>query len=248
MNSMRNAGSAVIFGAADAFGSEIAVRLAEENYIVHGCAENGERPADMPAAAALHVVDADDGISLARFFAETGTVDVLVVNVPATAGETGFLDVSDAAFEGAMRHFLFTPVAIAQAALPFMAPGTRIVFVSSRGYLGAWGGAHLMAASAALVAMARSMSLELAERHIAVNLVAPDFVGSKWDRPQSRRTVANAVSYLASPDSGVSGETLLVDGGRSLRMTESRRRQGQDQAHPQSAAGAKLLDRNPAST
>ena len=205
MNSMRDAGSAVIFGAADAFGSEIAARLAADGYAVHSCA-------------------AADAVALKAFFSHAGTVEVLVINVPATAGETNFLDVSDAAFDGAMRHFLFTPVAVAQAALPSMAPGARIVFVSSRGYLGAWGGAQLMAASAALVAMARSMSLELAERHIAVNLVAPEFVGSKWDQPQARRAVANAVSYMADPDTGVSGETLLVDGGRSLRMTESRRR------------------------
>lgn len=221
MNNVINAGSAVIFGAADAFGSEIAARLAADGYTVRGCAANGERPGDMPPAVTLHAVDPE---SLKTFFSTIGMVDVLVINVPATARNTGFLDVSDAAFEDAMRHFLFRPVASAQAALPSMQAGARIVFVSSRGYLGAWGGAHLMAASAALVAMSRSMSLELAEKQIAVNLVAPDFIGSRWDQPASRRAVANAVSFLANPDTGVSGETLLVDGGRSLRMTESRRR------------------------
>ena len=203
MSAMCNAGSAILFGAADAFGSEIAARLADD-YTVACCEGTGAE-------------------SLQAVFSGSDKVDVLVINVPAETGETGFLDISDAAFDRAMQHFVCRPVAIAQAALPAMATGARIVFVSSKGYLGAWGGAHLMAASAALAAMARSMSLELAGRQIAVNLVAPDFVGSKWDQPQSRRAVASAVAYLANPDSGMSGETLLIDSGRSLRMAESRR-------------------------
>ena len=211
MDTMRIAGSAVIIGAAEAFGIEIAERLAADGYALRA----------MPAPQHTQALDTrQDG----AFPGETEKVDVLVINVPAAAGDAGFLEISDAAFVAAMQHYLFAPVAATQAALPSLAHGARIVFISSRGYLGAWGGAHLMAASAALAAMARSLSLELADRHISVNMVAPDFIGSKWDQPRSRRAVANAVSCLASPDNGVSGETMLVDGGRSLRMTESRRR------------------------
>ena len=211
MDSMRIAGSAAIIGAAEPFGIEITEKLAADGYTLQALPSPGP----------------DHGfvtLQNAAFSSAGEKVDVLVINVPATTGYAGFLEISDTAFATAMQHYLFAPVAATQAALPSLAQGARIVFISSRGYLGAWGGAHLMAASAALAAMARSLSLELADRQISVNLVAPDFIGSKWDQPRSRRAVANAVSYLASPDTGVSGETMLVDGGRSLRMTESRRR------------------------
>lgn len=211
MDTMRIDGSAAIIGAAEAFGIEIAERLAADGYALQ-C---------LPAP---EYTCASDTPQNAAFFDGTNKVDVLVINVPAAAGEDGFLEISDTAFAAAMQHYLFGPVAATQAALPSLVQGARIVFVSSRGYLGAWGGAHLMAASAALVAMARSLSLELAHREISVNLVAPDFIGSRWDQPQSRRAVANAVSYLACPETGVTGETILVDGGHSLRMAESRRR------------------------
>lgn len=202
MDNIRIAGSAALIGAGEAFGIEIAERLAADGYALRAL------PAPQPAHAS----------------GATEKIDVLVINVPAAAGDDGFLDISDTAFAAAMQHYLFAPVAATQAALPSLTEGARIVFVSSKGYLGAWGGAHLMAASAALVAMVRSLALELADRQISVNLVAPDFIGSKWDQPPARQTVANAVSYLASPHTGVSGETMLLDGGRSLRMAESRRR------------------------
>ena len=81
-----------------------------------------------------------------------------------------------------------------------------------------------MAASAAMAGMTRSMALELAVDGISVNHVAAGFAGAPWDTPESRRCVANTVCYLAAPDTGLVGETLIVDGGRSLRMSESRRR------------------------
>ena len=111
-----------------------------------------------------------------------------------------------------------------QTLLPRLGSSSRIVVVSARGHLGAWGGAHLMAASAGLIGLVRSLALELGERGIRVNALAPDFAGERWDGPATRREVAEAARFLARPDmSLLSGQTLLLDGMRSLRMSEARR-------------------------
>ena len=192
--------TAIVVGAARPFGAEIVAALRANGYAVTSVAE---------VAGALPVID---------------DVAVLVINAPIEAAKTAFDDITDAAFEAALTDQLFDVVAVAQAVLLSMPRGGRIVNVGSRGHLGAWGGAHLMAASAAMAGMTRSMALELAADGIGVNHVAAGFAGSSWDTPESRCHVATAVCHLAAPNTGLVGETLIVDGGSSLRMSESRRR------------------------
>lgn len=177
-----------------------------------------ERPFGVEIATAL----VTRGVALSAGLS-TGHIDILVINRPVTVTQLRFGDVTDADFDAAMGDGLYDVVEAVQAALPTLAPGSRIVLVSARGHLGAWGGVHLMAASAALAGVMRTMALELVGRNIAVNLVAAGFIGTAWDTPAARRQVANAVCLLAEPDTGLVGETLIVDGGRSLRMSESRR-------------------------
>ena len=194
---------AIVVGVARPFGAEIVAALRTNGYTVATVAD--------PAH-----VDADD----------LGATEVaaLVINAPVTEANVAFDSITDAAFEGALADHLYDIVAVTQQVLPKMQRGGRIVNVGSRGHLGAWGGAHLMAASAAMAGMTRSMALELAADGISVNHVAAGFAGSSWDTPESRRAVANTVCHLAAPNTGLVGETLIVDGGRSLRMSESRRR------------------------
>lgn len=198
-------GTAVVVGADRAFGAEIVAGLTAAGYRTSGV------PADAKVLRAT--VDA------------LASVEVLVINVPTQAGAQRFLDISDAEFDLAMRDSLFDVLGAGQAVLPRMPRGGRIVTVASRGHLGAWGGAHLMAASAAVLGLNRSMALELVERGIRVNVVAPDFIGGKWDTPDDRASVADAAIFLAAPGNRqLTGETMLLDGARSLRMSESRRR------------------------
>ena len=197
-------GCLVLVGAQAPFGAEIAQRLARGNTPV--------LPLDGPALAAW----------LAEPDHATKTVDALVVNVPVERSALRFDAVDDAAFEQALETQLVDVVQVTQAALPRMGPGARIVFIGSRGHLGAWGGVHQMAASAALVAMARSMALELAADGIRVNMVAAEFVHDRGDTPGLRAGIAHAVEFLCAPELGLSGETLLIDGNAALRMSEAR--------------------------
>ncbi len=185
-----------------------------------------------PSSLLLFGRDRPFGIEIAAAFMtrgnlhadRTGTepIDILVINRPVTASSLRFDAVTDVDFEAAMTDMVYDIVDIVQASLPRLASGSRVVLVGSRGFLGAWGGVHLMAASAALAGLARTMALELAERGIAVNLVAAGLIGTPWDTPTARRQVAATVCMLAEPETGLVGETIIVDGGRSLRMSESR--------------------------
>lgn len=182
---------------------------------------------DCPFGAEISVALHARGVAIAAMKTSENN-DILIVNRPVSVTQLRFDAVTDADFDAAMSDMLYDVVEIVQSAVPRLLAGGRIVLVGSRGHLGAWGGVHLMAASAALAGMMRTMALELASsgpagKGIAVNLVAAGFVGSTWDTPGSRRQVANAVGFLAEPDTGLIGETVIVDGGRSLRMSESRR-------------------------
>ena len=191
--------------------------------------------------AGFDVIQATDVALWREASASSTELDVLIVNVPVTRTALSFDAVDDGAFEAALQTQFFDVVQAAQAALPRMRIGARIVFVGSRGHLGAWGGVHLMAASAALVAMMRSMALELTPEGIRVNMVAADFALDRGDTPTLRAAITHAVEFLCSAELGISGETLLIDGNASLRMGEARDRRppsrGTIQNHPPGPAG-----------
>ncbi len=177
---------------------------------------------DRPFGADIAHAMKDRGAAVAEAGAH-GPIEVLVVNRPVIATSLRFDAVTDEDFDAAMTDSLYDVVALVQSELPRLSPGSRIVLVGARGHLGAWGGVHLMAASAAVAGVMRTMALELAGKEIAVNLVAAGFIGTPWDTPAARQQVGNAVCLLAEANTGLVGETVIVDGGRSLRMSESRR-------------------------
>ncbi len=148
--------------------------------------------------------------------------DALVTLTPAGRSNLLFDEIDDDAFDAALDSQLLSAVVTAQAVLPHLNDGAHIVHVGSRGHQGAWGGAHQMAASAALVAMTRSMALELQPEGYYVNMVASEFIEGRQDSPQNREAVAHAVSMLAAPQSGITGQCLVIDGLASLRMSEAR--------------------------
>ncbi len=193
---------AVVFGATRPFGAEIVARLGADGFTVRG-------------------VETQTAIQ-----AEVATpLDAFVYNAPLTQPDVRFLDLAGADFEAALDDQLYGLVFCAQAAVGRLKRGGAIGHVASRAHLGAWGGAHLAAAGAALVAMGRSMALELSAEGIRVNTLATDFVGAPWDTPAARADVANAVAFLAGEESRlVSGETILLNQTRSLRMAEAARR------------------------
>ena len=179
---------------------------------------------DRPFGAEIGTLLEARGFTVATANEVPDRIDVLIFNRPVAGGALRFDSITDADFDTVMDDMVYDVAATARRLLPRLAAGSRIVLVGSRGHLGAWGGVHLMAASAALAGMMRCMALEFAGRNVSVNLVAAGLIHDSWDTPAARRHVATVACLLAEADTGLVGETLIVDGGRSLRMSESKGR------------------------
>lgn len=171
----------------------------------------------------VHLLEGADEARLHTALAQIAALDVLVTITPTKRSNLVFDDIGDDDFGKALQDQLLDVVSIAQAALARLRPGGRIIHVGSRGYQGAWGGAHQMAASAALLAMTRSMALELEPEGFCVNFVATEFSDERTDTERNRQAVAHAVSLFAAPDAGITGQHLVIDSLNSLRMSEARR-------------------------
>ncbi len=112
----------------------------------------------------------------------------------------------------------------------------RIINISSvSGLIGNRGQANYCASKAGLIAFTKTVALELANRNITVNAVAPGFIetdmtakldplilaGAKDKTPVGRLgqpiDIANAVLFLASEQASfITGQTLTVDGGLTV--------------------------------
>ena len=175
-----------------------------------------------------------------------GLLDILINN----AGiEDGFM-LSDQSYEKyrkTMRVNLDAPFLCSKYSLPLLekSQSGRIVMISSiQGLRGYKGNVSYNTAKGGLINMTKVLAVELAEKNILVNSVAPGFINTpmsvmkdgnlEWDTnwfkdvylkyeklPMGRyghpEDVAGAVYFFCSEDSKyVTGQTLLVDGGVSV--------------------------------
>ena len=167
----------------------------------------------------------DDAITI------LGGLDLLVASA-ANFEATTFDTIDDAAWDRTLNLNLASPFAIAQRATPALRSSKgNIVFITCASVVAPFRG-HLpyVVAKAGLYQMMRGMALDLAP-DVRVNAVAPGMVLPPDDMSESqinhivrhiplRRVgsvddVSRAVIFLAS-SSYVTGEQIVVDGGRSL--------------------------------
>ena len=171
----------------------------------------------------------------ASIAAEMGSIDV-VVNNAGGGFWAPFTEVSPKG-EGALISENFTQVTgVIRRAVPLMADGGSIVNVTSiEAHRAGPGFAIYSAMKAALENLSKTLALELADRGIRVNTVAPDMIPTEGDAelgvdsaalsddryaPQPSYTdgtpddVAAAIMFLAGPMSRfVTGTCVHVDGG-----------------------------------
>lgn len=180
---------------------------------------------------------------------DLGVVTVLVNNAGMTSlaapaldvasgggAESGsILDTSPAAWHASLSRNLDTAFLTSRAVLPGMLERGwgRIVMVASvtGPVMAMRGEASYAAGKAALVGLARSLTVDYADQGITTNAVAPGWIGTGSQTAdevrQGRETpagrsgdaaeVAAAVAFLCTPGGGyVSGQCLVVDGGNAV--------------------------------
>jgi NAD(P)-dependent dehydrogenase (short-subunit alcohol dehydrogenase family) len=182
---------------------------------------------------------------LERIFQDThkrfGKIDALVVNAGGIVDGSSMgaiMDVTEANYDGYMDLNLKSAYFTVQKALPYLNDGASIILIgSSAAHRAAPGMAIYAAAKAAVISLAKGLSLDLLERKIRVNTLSPGSIDTPvfgkivpleqleevkqvWKNiiPVGRMGLPSEMGkvavFLASNDSSfIVGTEILADGG-----------------------------------
>ena len=237
--------SALITGASGGIGGAIVRRLHASGATV-GLSGTRQDPLEELAAdlgERAHVLPCDLSDSAAvsdlpkRAAEAMGGVDILVNNAGLTRDQL-LMRLSDEDWQAVLRVNLTAAMELSRGVLRGMMKSRwgRIVNITSVvGLTGNPGQTNYSAAKAGVVAMSKSLALEVASRGITVNCVAPGFIGTAMtDKlndaqkegilnaiPMGRigdpEEVAGAVAFLCGPDASyITGSVLHVNGGMAM--------------------------------
>ena len=218
-------------------------RVAVADLDLDGAEETARLAKDLGAEAWAGRVDVTDETSVAELAAAVaelgrGRIDVVVNNaaVYASVTRSPFEEIDPAEWDLVMGVNLKGPWLVTRACSPYLPEGGRVVNLSSATvHSGSENWAHYVASKGGVIALTRVLAKELGRRSISVNTIAPGFTlteaslglveGAEQygvDRGALRRSsqpedVVGAALFLAGPDSSfISGQTLVVDGGRQF--------------------------------
>jgi NAD(P)-dependent dehydrogenase (short-subunit alcohol dehydrogenase family) len=197
----------------------------------------------IPDAMAIEVDVADEKSSgkMAQLIIEKyGKIDILINNaaIYATIKRKPFYELSEAEWDLVMNVNLKGVWLVSKAVFPFMKDKNygKIINISSATVMSGspmW--SHYVASKGGVIGFSRSMAKELGDFNINVNVIAPGFTltdaslslienANKYGvdrgaikRPSSADDIVGTALYLASSASDfVTGQTIVVDGGKQF--------------------------------
>jgi len=233
--------TALVIGASSpgGLGEAAALRLARDGcrVIVAARREEAVRTLAERIGGSADACDVLDETSLERVLASAGPLDI-VINAAGTTCAGGIANIRRSQIDEQMAlHFTANALLLKHAITAMPNGGAVVLFSSVTASLAGAGLAAYSCAKAALEQLVRVAAVELGERDIRVNAVAPGFSHTPMTEmifshpplrdlylghvPLERRgvtpdEVASAVAWLASADCFMTGETVQVSGGAQL--------------------------------
>ena len=238
--------TAIITGAARGIGAATAKLFAENGFNVCVNYVRSEEKAQALARALPSAVAIKADVSIkeeARALIDTavetfGGIDVLVNNAGIALPQKLVTDVSDEEFNEIFSTNIKGTHNAVSAALPDMISRKSGSIVNLASLWGVRGGsceAVYTSSKAAVIGYTKALAAEVGPSGIRVNCVAPGFImtdmnahfskedieafasDTPLEKVGSPKDVAKAIYFLASDDSSfITGQTLCVDGGRSV--------------------------------
>jgi NAD(P)-dependent dehydrogenase (short-subunit alcohol dehydrogenase family) len=190
---------------------------------------------------ACHVGRAEDiQLLVSAAHREWGRIDVLVNNAATNIAQEPVLEVEDAKFDKMIEINLKSAFRLMQAVAPGMCErgrGSIINIASISGLRPQYQGMLYSMTKAALIMMSKSYAQELGPKGVRVNVIAPGLIQTalseyywKDDQRLARvldqqplrhlgrpEEVAEMAVFLASEQASfITGQTIVIDGGRTL--------------------------------
>ncbi len=237
--------TAFITGSSRGIGKAIALRLAREGYrvVLHGSGDSKELRATekevkkMGGSVVVTCFDISNKVEVdaacLSLLKQVGRVDVLVNNAGISRDRT-LVAMSEREWDEVIKTNLYGPFYLTQQILPKMQERKfgRIINISSIAGRGAFGKTNYSASKAGLIAMTKSLALEVGKYNITVNAVCPGYIDTQMSaeipvkyrkqflseialrRIGKPQEVASVVAFLAGQESSyITGAVIDVNGG-----------------------------------
>lgn len=221
---------AIVTGASSGIGFAIAQTLLDNGWKVTGLSRS--RPDIQHSDFTALSVDLMDSAQVRQCAEQFSRVDAFIHAAGKMASAPlGELNLSES--EALWHLHIHVAEIMANALVPKMTAGGRIVLIGSRTSRGVAGRSQYVATKSAMIGMVRSWAAELATQGITANIIAPGATETPMLLDPNRTTsppklppmgryikpqeVADYVQFIISPSgAAITGQELVICGGASL--------------------------------